>query len=58
MTLGEEVFEVGQGDSILILPETAHCIEAVGNEPLRILCCCSPAYAHDDTELLETRIDT
>ena len=53
MTLGNEQFDVGPGDSILIAPGTSHCIEAIGNAPLRILCCCSPAYAHDDTELLE-----
>lgn len=53
MTLGGESFEVGPGDSVLIPPATAHCIEATGTTPLRILCCCSPAYAHEDTELLE-----
>lgn len=55
MTLGKESFEVGIGDSILIPPGTAHCIETVGDETLRILCCCSPAYAHDDAELLDAR---
>jgi mannose-6-phosphate isomerase-like protein (cupin superfamily) len=54
MTLGDATFEVGPGDSVLIAPGTAHCIEAVGTVPLRMLCCCSPAYAHEDTELLET----
>jgi mannose-6-phosphate isomerase-like protein (cupin superfamily) len=34
-------------------PGTPHCIEALGEAPLRILCCCAPAYAHEDTELLE-----
>ena len=53
MTLGEEVLAVGPGDSILIPPGTPHSIEAIGCEPLRILCCCSPAYSHEDTELLE-----
>ncbi len=53
MTLGDETFEVLRGDSVLIPPGTPHCIEAVGTTPLRILCCCSPAYTHDDTELLE-----
>lgn len=52
MTLGEERFPVGVGDSILIRPGTPHCIENTGRETLRILCCCAPAYAHDDTELL------
>lgn len=53
MRLGEERFVVELGDSILIAPGTPHCIEAIGEEPLRILCCCSPAYTHEDTELLE-----
>ena len=53
MTLGEERFEVGAGDTVHIAPGTPHCIEALGAEPLRILCCCSPAYSHEDTELLE-----
>lgn len=52
MTRGEEVFDVGPGDSILIPPGTPHCIEVIGSESLRILCCCSPPYSHDDTELL------
>lgn len=53
MTLGLEVFDVSPGDSILIPPGTPHCIEAGGSDPLQILCCCSPAYTHEDTELLE-----
>ena len=53
MTLGDTRFEVGVGDTVLIAPGTPHRIEATGTEPLRILCCCSPAYSHEDTELLE-----
>lgn len=53
MSLGSDVFDVGPGDSILIPPGMPHCIEAISGVSLRILCCCSPAYAHDDTELLE-----
>ncbi|MDR0775141.1 MAG: cupin domain-containing protein [Azonexus sp.] len=52
MTLGESRFPVGVGDSVAILPGTPHCIENTGAEPLHILCCCAPPYAHDDTELL------
>lgn len=55
MTLGDGRFEVGVGDTVLIPPGTVHCIEAAGDAPLRVLCCCSPAYAHEDTELLEFR---
>ncbi len=53
MTLGNEDFEVFVGDTVCIPPGTAHCIENLSNEPLVLLCCCSPAYAHDDTELIE-----
>ena len=52
MTLGDERFEVGAGDTVLIAPGTEHCIRNVGAEPLRILCSCSPAYSHDDTVLI------
>ncbi len=53
MTLGDTCFRVGVGDTVLIAPGTPHRIEATGAEPLRILCCCSPPYSHEDTELLE-----
>ncbi len=52
MTLGDATLEVGAGDTVLIPPGTPHCIEATGTEALRILCCCSPPYSHEDTELL------
>jgi mannose-6-phosphate isomerase-like protein (cupin superfamily) len=54
MTLGEKQFDVGPGDTVCIPPGTPHCIGNIGSEPLRILCCCAPPYAHDDTELLES----
>jgi mannose-6-phosphate isomerase-like protein (cupin superfamily) len=53
MTLGDEEFELVVGDSVCIPPGTAHCIENIGNSDLVILCCCAPAYSHDDTELLD-----
>jgi len=52
MTLGDDRFEVGVGDTVLIPPGTAHCIRNVGGDMLRILCSCSPAYSHEDTEVL------
>ncbi|MGD8925539.1 MAG: cupin domain-containing protein [Thioalkalispiraceae bacterium] len=52
MTLGAQQFDVQPGDSICITPGTAHCIENTASENLHILCCCSPAYSHEDTELL------
>ncbi len=53
MTLEDVVFDVFPGDTVLIPPETAHCVENTGVETLLILCCCSPPYRHEDTELLE-----
>ena len=52
MTLGDEHFEVGVGDTVLINPGTEHCIRNTGDAPLHILCSCSPAYSHEDTVLL------
>jgi mannose-6-phosphate isomerase-like protein (cupin superfamily) len=53
MTLGNETFPVVVGDTVAIAPGTAHKIRNTGKEELKILCCCAPAYAHADTELLE-----
>ena len=39
---------VAPGDAILIPPGAWHEIRAAGS-PLRFLCCCAPAYSHDDT---------
>jgi mannose-6-phosphate isomerase-like protein (cupin superfamily) len=52
MTLGEKTFPVEAGDSVCIMPNTAHCIENNGKETLKILCCCAPAYDHADAEIL------
>ena len=52
MTLGDEVFSVQQGDTVCIKSDTPHCIKNTGNDVLKILCCCSPAYSHTDTTLL------
>lgn len=54
MRLGDEEFMVQPGDTICIPPGTAHCITALGNHELVLLCCCAPAYDHADTELLES----
>jgi len=52
MTLGDESFPVAAGDTVCIPPGTPHRIENTGAGTLKILCCCAPAYSHDDTELL------
>jgi len=53
MTLGCETFRVAPGDSVVITPGSVHCIENTGTGPLRLLCCCTPAYRHEDTELID-----
>ena len=53
MTLGSEEFPIREGDTVLIRPGTPHRVENPGPGPLRLLCACSPAYRHEDTELLE-----
>jgi mannose-6-phosphate isomerase-like protein (cupin superfamily) len=52
MTLGAEQFSLAPGDTVCIPPGQPHRVGNTGRGLLRILCCCAPAYAHDDTELL------
>nr|HID58927.1 cupin domain-containing protein [Desulfobacterales bacterium] len=52
LTLGNEKVQVEIGDTICIPPGTPHKIQNIGKGPLRLLCCCSPPYSHNDTELL------
>ncbi len=54
MTLGDDEFAIAPGDTILIPPGTPHCLHNTGDEALRLLCCCAPAYRHEDTEILAT----
>ena len=49
-----ETREVKVGDAIAILPGQKHKLWNTGNETLRLLCCCAPAYEHDDTVITET----
>ena len=43
-----EVRDVAAGDTVLIPPGARHTITA-GPEGTRFLCCCAPAYSHEDT---------
>jgi mannose-6-phosphate isomerase-like protein (cupin superfamily) len=52
LTLGDSQIRITAGDTVAIPPGTPHCVENTGEGVLVILCCCSPAYAHEDTELL------
>ena len=49
MELNGDVAAVRPGDAILIPPGAWHQITAVGEDDLRLLCCCAPPYSHDDT---------
>ncbi|MFW5487784.1 MAG: cupin domain-containing protein [Desulfovibrio sp.] len=52
MRLGDETFPISPKDTVLIPPGTPHSVRNTGNEPLVMLCCCAPAYAHEDTTLV------
>ena len=54
MRLGDEERGVRAGDCVVISPGVAHKLWADEKEPLVLLCCCSPAYSHADTVLLES----
>ena len=53
MKIGHEERDVRPGDAIAIPPGQAHKLWNIGDEPLRLLCCCAPGYEHDDTVLTE-----
>lgn len=49
MRLGQGEGEVRAGDAVVIPPGTPHKLWNPGTQELVLLCCCAPAYAHDDT---------
>ena len=49
MELDGETRVLGPGDAVLIPTGAWHTILALS--PLRMLCCCAPPYAHEDTFL-------
>ena len=48
MRLGEEEFEVRAGQAVVIPPGVAHKLWNTTGSDLVLLCCCAPAYSHDD----------
>jgi mannose-6-phosphate isomerase-like protein (cupin superfamily) len=52
LKLGDEEADIRAGDMVVIAPGTPHKLQNTGGGPLVLLCCCSPAYSHDDTVLL------
>ena len=53
MMVGDEKREVNVGDGIVIKPGMKHKIWNTSNSDLVFLCCCSPAYTHEDTVVFE-----
>ena len=52
MTLGDEQFEIKEGDTVCIAPGTQHKVKNTGGALLKILCASAPPYSHSDTELV------
>jgi mannose-6-phosphate isomerase-like protein (cupin superfamily) len=52
MTLGDDDRDVVAGDCVVIPPGQVHGLVNTGQEPLVLLCCCAPAYSHEDTVLV------
>jgi len=53
MRLGDSDLSINKGDTIVILPGTIHNVTNSGRDDMYIMCSCSPAYSHDDTELVD-----
>lgn len=53
LTIDGEQRTIEQGDCALIEPGMRHKLFNVGEEPLRVVCACSPAYSDEDTCLTE-----
>jgi mannose-6-phosphate isomerase-like protein (cupin superfamily) len=51
MRLAGEEAAVRAGDCVVIPPGAEHQLVNDGVEPLVLLCCCAPPYAHEDTVL-------
>ena len=52
MWLEGSIRDVVAGDGIVIPPGERHSIKNTGKDTLVILCCCAPAYTHEDTILV------
>ncbi len=54
MRIEGEMRDVKAGDAVAIPPGSKHKLWSTGNETLRLLCCCAPAYEHSDTIITES----
>lgn len=53
MQIEDDVHEVVPGDAIAIPPGARHQITNTSDTELKFLCCCAPAYEHDDTIMVD-----
>ena len=53
MRIGSALRDVGPGDAVAIPPGAVHEITNTGDQILTFLCCCAPAYEHDDTVMID-----
>lgn len=53
MRIEESELSVQVGDAIAIPPGKRHKLWNTGDVQLTLLCCCAPAYEHDDTFITE-----
>ena len=53
MRIENETREVNIGDAIAIPPGAKHKIWNIGEDVLKLLCCCAPAYEDGDTVITE-----
>lgn len=53
MRLGDQARKVVIGDAVAIPPGMVHSITNTGQVDLVFLCCCAPAYEHEDTVLVD-----
>jgi mannose-6-phosphate isomerase-like protein (cupin superfamily) len=53
LRIGDAQRDVRVGDCAVIPPGAEHKLVNTGDEPLVLLCCCAPPYAHEDTILTE-----
>jgi mannose-6-phosphate isomerase-like protein (cupin superfamily) len=51
LRVGDEYRDVRAGDCVVIEPGAIHKLKNTCDEPLKLLCCCAPAYSNDDTVL-------
>ncbi len=53
LTVGKDVSEIREGDTVYIPPGAQHSVTNTGPTDLRILCCCTPPYTHEGTVIDE-----